>query len=65
MDYLLLEEFPNVLGWIDGTFVKIIGPHEKEADIVNRKGVQSLNIKVRLTFTESNHLNNMADIIII
>lgn len=44
MDYFLLEEFPNVLGWIDGTFVKIIGQHEKEADFVNRKGVQSLNI---------------------
>lgn len=65
MDYFLLEEFPNVLGWIDGTFVKIIGPHGKEADFVNRKGVQTLNIKVRLTFTESNHSNNMGEIIII
>ncbi|XP_052087470.1 putative nuclease HARBI1 isoform X1 [Mytilus californianus] len=38
--------FPNVLGCIDGTFVKIISPHENEADFVNRKGVHSLNIQM-------------------
>ena len=37
---------PNVLGCIDGAFIKIKGPSENELDYVNRKGFHSLNVQV-------------------
>ncbi|CAG2257909.1 HARBI1 [Mytilus edulis] len=47
------DGFPNVLGCIDGTFVKVISPHENEADFVNRKGVHYLNIQQRILSSEA------------
>ncbi|XP_052084585.1 putative nuclease HARBI1 [Mytilus californianus] len=37
--------FPNVLGCIDCTHVKIQGPSEDEAAFVNRKGYHSVNVQ--------------------
>lgn len=39
--------FPNTLGCIDGTFIRILAPTENEPDFVNRKGFHSLNVQVR------------------
>lgn len=37
--------FPNVIGCIDGTHVKIIAPHEDEQSFINRKGFHSINVQ--------------------
>ncbi|XP_033738226.1 putative nuclease HARBI1 [Pecten maximus] len=37
---------PQVLGCIDGTFVRISTPRENEPDYVNRKGFHSLNVQM-------------------
>lgn len=38
--------FPNVLGCVDGTYIKISTPTENEPDYVNRKGFHSLNVQM-------------------
>jgi hypothetical protein len=38
--------FPNVLGCIDGSQIKIRKPRTNEADYVNRKGYHSINVQV-------------------
>ena len=38
--------FPNVLGCIDGTFIKNKALSENEPNNVNRKGFHSLNVQV-------------------
>ncbi|XP_061191708.1 putative nuclease HARBI1 [Saccostrea echinata] len=38
--------FPNVLGCIDGTYIKIQAPSENEPDFLNRKGYHSLNVQM-------------------
>ncbi|XP_069105078.1 putative nuclease HARBI1 [Argopecten irradians] len=37
--------FPNVLGCVDGTFIRIKRPTQNEADFLNRKGYHSLNVQ--------------------
>ncbi|WAR15468.1 HARB1-like protein [Mya arenaria] len=37
--------FPNVVGAVNGTHVKIQAPPDNEADYVNRKGYHSLNVQ--------------------
>ncbi|VDK84983.1 unnamed protein product [Cylicostephanus goldi] len=39
-----LHHLPNIVGFIDGTQVRIIAPHEDEADYVNRKHYHSINV---------------------
>ncbi|XP_033755754.1 putative nuclease HARBI1 [Pecten maximus] len=41
-----LTGMPQVLGYIDGTFVRISTPRENEPDYVNRKGFHSLNVQM-------------------
>ena len=41
-----LRGFLGVIGCVDGTHIWIIGPHEHEADYVNRKGYHSINVQV-------------------
>lgn len=43
--FLAVAGFPNVLGCVDGTFIRIIAPSENEPDYVNRKGFHSLNVQ--------------------
>ncbi|XP_067670188.1 putative nuclease HARBI1 [Haliotis asinina] len=38
--------FPNVLGCVDGTFIRITAPSKDEGDYVNRKGFHSLNVQM-------------------
>ncbi|XP_052241890.1 putative nuclease HARBI1 [Dreissena polymorpha] len=38
--------FPNVIGVIDCTHVKVLAPREYEADYVNRKGYHSLDVQM-------------------
>ncbi|XP_046544627.1 putative nuclease HARBI1 [Haliotis rubra] len=37
---------PNVLGCVDGTFIRLMAPSENEADYLNRKGFHSLNVQM-------------------
>ncbi|KAL3881754.1 hypothetical protein ACJMK2_028149 [Sinanodonta woodiana] len=41
--------FPNVIGAIDGTLIRIQAPVSNEQDYVNRKGFHSLNVQVHNT----------------
>ncbi|XP_033744292.1 putative nuclease HARBI1, partial [Pecten maximus] len=42
----LITGFPNVVGCLDCTHVRIQGPTENEKDFVNRKGFHSLNVQM-------------------
>ncbi|XP_052075959.1 putative nuclease HARBI1 [Mytilus californianus] len=44
-DFYRLSGFPNVLGAIDGTHIRIQAPSEDEPSFVNRKGVHSVNVQ--------------------
>ena len=44
--------FPNAVGCIDGTQVRVQRPHEQEHEFVNRKGYHSINVQVGLCTTE-------------
>ena len=46
MKYPLFAGFPNVIGCIDGTQVKIQAPSENEEEFLNRKGFHSINVQV-------------------
>ena len=37
--------FPEVIGCVDGTHIKIQASHENENDFVNRKGFHSVNVQ--------------------
>ena len=39
--------FPNVVGCIDGTQIRIQAPSENEHEFINRKGYHSINVQVR------------------
>ena len=45
-DFLAIANFPNIVGVIDGTHVRIVAPKEEEEAYVNRKGYHSLNVQV-------------------
>ncbi|XP_052813301.1 putative nuclease HARBI1 [Mya arenaria] len=45
-EFYALAGFPNVIGLIDGTQVRVRAPHEFEADYVNRKGYHSINVQM-------------------
>ncbi|KAI0216810.1 putative nuclease HARBI1, partial [Lamellibrachia satsuma] len=38
--------FPNVVGCIDGTQIRIQAPSENEHEFINRKGYHSINVQV-------------------
>ncbi|XP_052082587.1 putative nuclease HARBI1 isoform X2 [Mytilus californianus] len=44
-DFYRLSGFPNVIGAIDGTHIRIQAPSEDEPSFVNRKGVHSVNVQ--------------------
>ena len=37
--------FPGVIGFLDGTHVRILAPSANESDFVNRKGFHSINVR--------------------
>ena len=49
---MLFSGFPNVVGAVDGTHVKIQAPTKDEDDYVNRKGYHSINVQVCYTGTQ-------------
>ena len=44
--FFRMASFPNVIGCIDCTHISIIGPSVNEHELVNRKGVQSINVQL-------------------
>lgn len=44
-----LYGFPNVIGAIDGTHIKIAAPKDNSDSYVNRKGFHSIQLQVRNT----------------
>jgi len=40
-----LGGFPNIIGGIDGTHIRIQAPYEDEASFVNRKGCHIINVQ--------------------
>ncbi|XP_046585453.1 putative nuclease HARBI1 [Haliotis rubra] len=44
--FFQIAGFPNVLGCVDGTFIRLMAPSENEADYLNRKGFHSLNVQM-------------------
>jgi hypothetical protein len=45
MGFYRLARFPNVLGAIDGTLIKIQAPKHQEASFVCRKNYHALNVQ--------------------
>lgn len=43
--YYKQARFPNVIGFIDGTRVRILAPSTDENAYVNRKGFHSINVQ--------------------
>lgn len=39
--------FPNVIGAIDGTHIKIRAPHKGHEAYINRKGYHSIQVQVK------------------
>ena len=46
--FFAMQRFPNVIGCVDGTHVRIQSPVEQEHEFVNRKGFHSINVQVRI-----------------
>lgn len=44
--FLVKNNFPNVIGCIDGTQIKIQAPTENENEFVNRRGNHSINVQI-------------------
>ena len=44
--FFAMQGFPNVIGCIDGTHVRIQAPREYEHEFVNRKNFHSINVQV-------------------
>ena len=38
--------FPCVIGWVDGTHIRIQEPSQNEPNYVNRKNYHSINVQV-------------------
>ena len=43
--------FPNIIGCIDGTQIRIQSPCQNESDFVNRKNYHSINVQVSTVST--------------
>ena len=44
--FYAMAVFPNVIGCIDCTHIRISRPHQHEHEYVNRKGVHSINVQL-------------------
>ena len=45
-DFISIADFPDVVGVIDGTHVRIVAPKEEEGIYLNSKGYPSINVQV-------------------
>ena len=45
-EFRVIAGFPEVIGAIDGTHIRIVAPREYEAEYVNRKRYHSINVQV-------------------
>lgn len=50
--FIEFKGFPNVLGAVDGTLIRIQSPKEHEDDYFCRKGYHALNVQVCMDFGE-------------
>ncbi|XP_063404190.1 putative nuclease HARBI1 [Mytilus trossulus] len=57
--FYAVANFPNVLGLIDGTHVRIIAPSQHEEQFVNRKCYHSINVQV-IVNSDSQFINIVA-----
>ena len=48
--FVIYAGFPNVLGCIDCTHIRLKKPNNNVADFVNRKGYHSLNVQVQISY---------------
>ena len=56
------KEFPGILGYIDGTHIKIKAPHEYSQSYVNRKGYHNVVLQaVSLVRLEGRHDSRVLD----
>lgn len=44
--FYAMQGFPNIIGCVDGTHVRIQRPVEQEHEFINRKGFHSINVQV-------------------
>ena len=44
--FYAMAGFPNVIGCIDCTHIRISGPHHNEYEYINRKGAHSINVQL-------------------
>ena len=52
--YYRMRRFPNVIGCVDGTHVRIQAPFDQEHEFVNRKNDHSINFQVSYRSTVCN-----------
>ncbi|XP_050734738.1 putative nuclease HARBI1 [Eriocheir sinensis] len=45
-EFFAIANFPNIVGAIDGTHIRIVAPRDQEEVYVNRKGYHSMNVQV-------------------
>lgn len=48
-EFEIASGFPNIIGVIDGTHIKIRAPQEDKQSYVNRKGYHSIHVQVRIS----------------
>lgn len=48
IEFERVSAFPNVIGAIDGTHIKIKAPQEDKQSYVNRKGYHSIHVQVKI-----------------
>ena len=54
ISFYRIRRFPNVIGCVDGTHVRIQTPFDQEHEFVNRKNYHSMNVQVSYIYTVCN-----------
>ena len=55
--FFAMAGFPNVIGCVDGTHIRILAPSVNEHEYVNRKNFHSINVQVSafITYVDFHH----------